>query len=647
MWFFSCMNEYGQVLTPNKPTNLSGVIDSIPSTGANKYFCRADETTAFPGGATQDNGVNLPINCVRTDVANRPSPGSVINVTAGSATAFQNALNTVICGQSIVLQAGSIYTGSFTLPAHNCDNAHWITIRTSDMVNLPPEGSRALPCHAGVQLPSRDPYPAPGNCSKLVNAMAKIKGNGALDETLRIAANADHYSFIGIEVEIKDTARTAQTQNLINMLSGTGNHFVFDRVWLHGLADRATVRAGFMQTGVSYVALIDSSVTDIHCIANVCTDSQIFQGGNGGQAFLAANNYVESAGTNSMSFGGLPATVMPTDFMWLNNYQVKPMSWNPACIAPLPPSCRLSDGTMVTYDGLGPYPVKNQLEVKGVIRVLVQGNTMYGNWMRADQNASAIVLTPKNQSGNQCPLCVLQYVVIRYNHIITSGGFLQAANAPADDGGLATRGSDYSIHDNLVENLNFLGVVNTGFNFTVFGIQTWTSPNIACGNSFIQKNVKIFHNTLVMASGRNYNAMHQMDGPLGACESGMEFRDNIAFYGSQGVNQVSNSACSGPTSTNFTPKYGMVNSSNVYVGCWPSPYLMTKNIIISGQGTWPTGNLLLTLTQVQFVNYNNGAYGDYHLLATSPGHNAGTDGKDIGADINLVLSMTAGHSPWN
>jgi hypothetical protein len=45
---------------------------------------------------------------------------------------------------------------------------------------------------------------------------------------------------------------------------------------------------------------------------------------------------------------------------------------------------------------------------------------------------------------------------------------------------------------------------------------------------------------------------------------------------------------------------------------------------------------------VQFVNYNNGIGGNYQLLPSSPYKNAGSDGKDLGADIDTILSETAG-----
>ena len=49
-----------------------------------------------------------------------------------------------------------------------------------------------------------------------------------------------------------------------------------------------------------------------------------------------------------------------------------------------------------------------------------------------------------------------------------------------------------------------------------------------------------------------------------------------------------------------------------------------------------------------FVNYNNGYGGDYHLATSSPYAGAGTDGQDIGANIDQVLLLSAGvRSPTN
>ena len=77
---------------------------------------------------------------------------------------------------------------------------------------------------------------------------------------------------------------------------------------------------------------------------------------------------------------------------------------------------------------------------------------------------------------------------------------------------------------------------------------------------------------------------------------------------------------------------------------WTS-YSFTNNVIpvFKGLGSWPAGNSTpTTWAAVGFVNYNNGNGGDYHLQSTSPYKNAGTDGKDLGADIDALEAAIAG-----
>ncbi|MGC2245977.1 MAG: hypothetical protein WA609_05185, partial [Terriglobales bacterium] len=62
-----------------------------------------------------------------------------------------------------------------------------------------------------------------------------------------------------------------------------------------------------------------------------------------------------------------------------------------------------------------------------------------------------------------------------------------------------------------------------------------------------------------------------------------------------------------------------------------------------GPSKWPAKNMFpANPDAVQFVNYKNGNGGDYHLLSSSPYKNAGSDGKDLGADIDTILADTDG-----
>ena len=68
--------------------------------------------------------------------------GTVRNVPAGDAAALQNALNAATCGDTVVLVAGSTYTGNFTLSDRPCSG--WIIIQSSQVSQLPP-GTRVGP----------------------------------------------------------------------------------------------------------------------------------------------------------------------------------------------------------------------------------------------------------------------------------------------------------------------------------------------------------------------------------------------------------------------------------------------------------------------------------------------------------------------
>jgi len=59
--------------------------------------------------------------------------------------------------------------------------------------------------------------------------------------------------------------------------------------------------------------------------------------------------------------------------------------------------------------------------------------------------------------------------------------------------------------------------------------------------------------------------------------------------------------------------------------------------------TWPTGNMFAASPSVaQFTNYNNGNGGNYQLLPSSPYVNAGSDGRNLGADIVGLNAALAG-----
>jgi hypothetical protein len=69
--------------------------------------------------------------------------------------------------------------------------------------------------------------------------------------------------------------------------------------------------------------------------------------------------------------------------------------------------------------------------------------------------------------------------------------------------------------------------------------------------------------------------------------------------------------------------------------------VFSKNAIISGNsGAYPSGNFFpINADAVRFSDYRSG---DYRLSVDSPYRNAGTDGKDLGADFNVIAQALGG-----
>jgi hypothetical protein len=75
---------------------------------------------------------------------------------------------------------------------------------------------------------------------------------------------------------------------------------------------------------------------------------------------------------------------------------------------------------------------------------------------------------------------------------------------------------------------------------------------------------------------------------------------------------------------------------------------VAQNAVFNWQsGSWPSDNRFYKNPgQIKFVDYHGGNSGfnpgNYALQPSSPLHNAGSDGKDVGADIGTLLSKIAG-----
>ena len=557
-----------------------------------------------------DGPAELPRVTVSSAMSDTPAPGAVISLKAGDD--LQSALNSATCGDTIQLQQGATFTGQFTFPAKSCDDNHWIIVRTSaaDSV-LPAEGSRLTPCYAGVSsLPGRPAF----KCASANNVLAKVvmKSMNA-SGPIEFAPGANHYRLLGLEITRLQSGPLVYSLAAVKS-QGTMNHIVFDRVWMHGTAQGDTNR-GVELGGSAYIAIVDSFFTDFHCTAarTSCGDAQAINGGLGNNPmgpYKIVDNFLEASGENIL-FGGGEATTSPADIEILQNHLFKPLTW-----------MKGQAGYVGGANG-APFTVKNLLEFKNAQRVLLDGNIMENSWGEA-QVGFAILLTPKSQ-GNNCPLCQVTDVTLRNTFVTHVGAGLQIANGLSDAGGAASAGERYSIHDVIIDDIDGVKYRGPG---------SFAQISVGAGAPLLQE-VTISHVTAFPPSTIFFIGDHLASTPP---------MNNFVF-----TNSIVNAGPYPVWSTGGgTANCAFYDSPLTTFNACFSSYSVAANAVIApgpraSEVYWPAGNFFpATAAEVQFVNYNGGDGGDYHLQPSSPYKGKGTDGKDLGADVDAVDSATAG-----
>jgi hypothetical protein len=555
-----------------------------------------------------DGPAQLPIATVASSMAETPAPGSVIKVNAGDD--LQGALNRAQCGDTIQLQAGATFTGTFRFPARSCDNNHWIVVRTSSPDSaLPAEGRRLTPCYAGVaSLPGRPQY----SCNNPQNVLAKlVAGKVGL---VKFQTGANHYRLTGLEI-----TRPTGTKGTVTLIAvdrgGTANHIVLDRSWLHGTTQDET-KVGFKLSGTSYVAVVDSYFSDFHCtaITGSCTEAHAVSGGIGNYQdgpFKIEDNFLESS-SQAILFGGGAATMTPTDITIRFNHFFKPWLWMKGNVP-------FQGG-----DSGNPFIVRHHLELKNAVRVLIENNLMEDVWGGFRESGYAILLTPKNQlsklGDNICPACEVTDVTIRYTHIFhAAGGIVIATDISGNGkgGAPATAGARFSIHDIVMDDIN-RKYVGGGRLFLVKN--SWPTNPV---NTITINHITGFPDSdgggiLTLGNQTSNPAMY-----------GFVFTNSIVTTGSYPVWNVYGSKTS--CAYSGTPAQKLAN-------CFTT-YTFTNNALVAAPAhypptSWPDGNLFAPdMNNVDFVQCNGGNGGNYELQPGSPYKNKGTDGKDLGADI--------------
>jgi hypothetical protein len=276
-----------------------------------------------------------------------------------------------------------------------------------------------------------------------------------------------------------------------------------------------------------------------------------------------------------------------------------------------------------------------------------------------------------------CPTCSVHNVTVRYNEFRNSTNGIQFLVAGSDGGDLSQGMDSVSIHDNLFHGLNsnLSNAAGASNQSTCFFASNGQSNTTLRTFTFEHNTCAVAHAGPFSPSGLEVtmdSTATTTDGSTGGYMSNAVIRNNMGPAGGQVLYKSGTiypgGLQAGLKQQGCTPPVTGATCSWIYtrnvlgVGQWTSQLNNTpfscSNADLGSSCTqppapagcstahatcFPSGGAFTSL----FVSNNSpsgqpGYLGDYHLAANSPYAGAGTDGKDIGANIDQILALTAG-----
>ncbi len=420
-----------------------------------------------------------------------------------------------------------------------------------------------------------------------VGSMASIV-SPSVSPAISAANAACGYQLVGLEISVQLAATSSF--GLVYLGLGTEttpnlpSTIFISRSWIHGLANFDTKRG--VQMNGKTLALIDSTVTDIHTQG---VDSQAVAGWAGPGPFKISNNELQ-AGSEIVAFGGaLPsiANTIPSDIEIRGNHLTRPTSWI----------------------GAG-WLVKNLFELKNAQRVLFDSNVAEYNWIEG-QNGYGILLQAITQDSGSW--AVVNDITITNNTIAHSANGINLCGTCFDTSGIpGSKEKRLYFYNNVFDDLG-----NPAYTAGTYpyGVALQILDDI--------ENLTVDHNSFI-----NWNAYDaiQLDGTP---STSVWITSNIMNYGMYGIfgNSCGGTACALST---YLP--GSVVSGNLFVT--PTP-----------DAGAPGNTFPASFAAIQFVNYNSGNGGDYHLSPSSPYLMSGYLSSLPGATFGTLPPVTSTPGP--
>jgi hypothetical protein len=392
--------------------------------------------------------------CCLTLLPPAAADAAVHNVPVGGD--LQAALEIAQPGDVILLAAGAIYMGNFTLPVKA--GSAFISVRTDAPAgDLPAPGVRITPGHAAVLAKLRSPNTRP----------ALTAAPGAHHwrlELLEFQANANGAGDIIV--------LGGATQNDLAQMPHT---LIIDRVYIHGDPVVGQKRGIALNSGATEIT--NSHISDIKAVG---IDTQAICGWNGSGPYLIQNNHLEAAGENIM-FGGADPSIpglVPSDITIRRNLLTKALHWRQER-----------------------WQVKNAFELKNARRVLVEGNVFEHVWAAA-QVGFAVQLTTRNQSGG-APWSTVEDVTFQFNIVRHASSAINISGF--DDARPSRQGSRYRIAHNV-----FYDIGSAAWGGSGIFLQLGNEPR----DVVVEHNTVSHTGTVVAVYGSRGNAFAAIDGFL-------------------------------------------------------------------------------------------------------------------------------------
>ena len=238
---------------------------------------------------------------------------------------------------------------------------------------------------------------------------------------------------------------------------------------------------------------------------------------------------------------------------------------------------------------------KNLLELKNAQRVTIEGNVLEHNWVAA-QPGYAVLFTPRNQDGT-APWSVVQDVIFTNNVVRYVSSALNILGT--DDLRPSQLANNFTIRNNLFEEISGAKFGGDGRLLLING----------------GRNITIDHNTVLNDGSSTVYA-------YGTAVENFVFTNNIILDNKYGI--MGNDSSPG---TAAIDRY------------FPNGVFLRNIIVGASASSFPEGNYYpATTDDVGFVDF---AEGNYRLSETSAYQTSGTDGSDIGCDID-ALNAAAG-----